>query len=153
MSLRISPIAAVYYLLTLSAAISLQFLPAWIIAGLVTDVVEPSAASAMDNRINAIFQYQIWAGALLAACFALTRDLDNAPKLERRVDFYLVVTFSVISFAIGFIHFEVIHYFKESGTYIREFDSRLGLLHSAQSAFLMWSMFIFARLVWRRAGD
>ena len=141
--------AFLYYFLTFLAAASLQLAPSWIVAGLVTNVVEPSPTSALDNRIDSIFQYQVWAGAMLVGCFALARGPEGIADLKRRVDFYVVVACSVLSFSIGFVHFEVIHYFKESGTYLREFDSKLGHLHIAQSAFLMWSVFVFARLIWR----
>jgi hypothetical protein len=141
-----------YYILTLLAAVSLQFAPSWIVSGLVTDVVAPSDTAALDNRITSIFQYQVWAGALLAACFALTRGPERIADLKRRIDFYLVVAFSVLSFAIGFVHFEVIHYFRESGTYLREFDSNVGLLHMGQSTLLMWSVFVFAQLILRSIG-
>jgi hypothetical protein len=141
--------ALLYYILTLVAAVSLQLAPAWIVSGLVTTVDTTTIESAIDNRVDSIFQYQVWAGALLAACFALARGPEKVADLKHRVDFYFVVACSVLSFAIGFVHFEVIHYFRESGTYVREFDSNVGLLHTAQSALLMWSVFVFARLIWR----
>jgi hypothetical protein len=141
--------ALLYYVLSLAAAVSLQVAPAWIVSGLVTSVETTAIESAMDNRVDSIFQYQVWAGALLAACFALARGPEKVADLKRRVDFYLVVACSILSFAIGFVHFEVIHYFRESGTYLREFDSNVGLLHTAQSASLMWGVFVFARLIWR----
>ncbi len=153
MTKRVLTSTYLYYGLALVAAIVLQKSSAWIVAGLVTDVVDPSPESAMDDRISSIFQYQVWAGALLAACsaFALTRDV--AIKANWHVGFYLVVICSVLSFAIGYIHFEILHYFKESGTYLREFDSNLGLLHMAQSTLLMWAVFVFAHLMSRSVRE